>query len=41
MEAQARIGIETVWGRGWRLDDESHARLHAAITGEPIAERAA
>jgi DNA-binding response OmpR family regulator len=41
MCAQTRIGIETVWGRGWRLTDESHARLHAAVAGEPIAERAA
>lgn len=36
MEAQARISIETVWGRGWRLTEESHARLHAVLTGEPV-----
>ncbi|MGX7708008.1 winged helix-turn-helix domain-containing protein [Methylobacterium sp. Gmos1] len=41
MEAQTRISIDTVWGRGWRLNEENHARLHAAITGESIAERAA
>ncbi|MGX7706354.1 helix-turn-helix domain-containing protein [Methylobacterium sp. Gmos1] len=41
MQAQTRISIETAWGRGWRLNEENHARLHAAITGESIAEHAA
>lgn len=32
MEAQARIDIETVWGRGWRLSPESVARFDEAVT---------
>ena len=31
MEAQARIDIETVWGRGWRLSPESVARFDEAV----------
>lgn len=31
MEAQTRISIETVWGRGWCLDADSLARLNDAI----------
>lgn len=32
MEAQARVDIETVWGRGWRLSPESVARFDEAVT---------
>ncbi|KAB7782408.1 helix-turn-helix domain-containing protein [Methylorubrum populi] len=31
MEAQARIEIETVWGRGWRLSPESVVRFDEAV----------
>lgn len=35
-EANAGIAIETVWGRGWRLDPDSHAKLKAAIEAESL-----
>lgn len=31
MEAQTRIHIETVWGRGWRLEPESFDRLKGVV----------
>lgn len=31
MEAQARVEIETVWGRGWRLSPESVVRFDEAV----------
>ena len=39
-DAGARVAIETVWGRGWRLDPESQAELRAAIEGELDAREA-
>lgn len=32
MEAQARIEIETVWGRGWRLSPASVIRFDEAVS---------
>lgn len=34
MEAQSRIQIETVWGRGWRMPVESVALFDAAVAAE-------
>ena len=34
MHAQARIAIETVWGRGWRLAAESCARFDEALAAD-------
>lgn len=31
MLSQTRVTIETVWGRGWRIDSENLARLNAYI----------
>jgi len=37
MEAQARVEIETLWGRGWRLTAESCARFDAAVAADRAA----
>ena len=34
MEAQVRIRIETVWGRGWRMTPESCAMFDAAVAAD-------